>query len=45
MICWKAEFGMGFNEEVCEKKDCLKSEKSFHDDTNIETKVTLQIIT
>lgn len=36
---------MAFNQEVSEKKDCLKSEKSFHDDTNIETKGTLQIIT
>lgn len=36
---------MDFNEEVSEKKDCLNSEKSFHDDANIETKVTLEIMT
>lgn len=44
MVCWKAGFGMDFNEEVSGKKDCLKSEKSFHDGTNIETKVTLKIM-
>lgn len=33
--CLKAGFGMGLSEKVSEKKDCLKSEKSFHDDTNI----------
>lgn len=30
MVCWKAAFGMDFNEEVSGIKDCLKSEKSFH---------------
>lgn len=45
MICWKSGFGMGFNKEVSEKRDCPKSKKSFHNDTNIEIKVTLKIIT
>lgn len=30
----------GFQWSGAWKKDCLKSEKSFHDDTNIESKVT-----